>query len=46
MLDFLFTLGQAASALLIIYGAWLVVLPQRKPAQVAELEGQPLLRHS
>jgi hypothetical protein len=32
MLDFLFTLGQAASALLLIYGAYLVMLPARKPA--------------
>ena len=32
MLDFLVILGQAASVLLLIYGAILVLLPARKPA--------------
>ena len=46
MLDFLFTLGQAASALLLIYGAVLVVLPQRKSASDPMLEGRLLLKHN
>lgn len=32
MLDFLFTLGQAASALLLLYGGFLVLMPARKVA--------------
>ena len=31
MLETIFTIGQAASALLIIYGAYLVVMPARTP---------------
>jgi len=46
MIDFLFTLGQAASALILIYGAALVVLPQRKSASDPLLEGQLLLKHN
>ena len=39
MVDFLFTLGQAASVLLLIYGGFLVMLPARKaPAQKANLD--------
>ena len=30
MLDFLFLLGQAASAMLLIYGGFLVLVPARK----------------
>ena len=30
MLDFLFILGQAASAMLLIYGGFLVLMPARK----------------
>lgn len=33
MLDTIFTIGQAASALLIIYGAYLVFVPIRKSAE-------------
>ena len=33
MLDTIFTIGQAASALLIIYGACLVLVPARKSAE-------------
>jgi hypothetical protein len=29
-LDLLFALGQAACALLLLYGAWLVIVPPRK----------------
>jgi hypothetical protein len=29
MLDFLFTLGQAASAMLLIYGAFLALIPAK-----------------
>ena len=42
MLDFLFTLGQAASALLLIYGAYLVVVPARKSSADPVLEGRLL----
>jgi len=46
MLDTIFTIGQAACALLIIYGAYLVVLPARSPeARVAaEKEELALLK--
>ena len=47
MLDFLFTIGQAASALLLVYGGFLVLMP-RKPAAVLNpaLEDRfVLLRH-
>ena len=30
MIDTLFTIGQAASALLVIYGAYLVLMPARQ----------------
>jgi hypothetical protein len=30
MLDFLFTLGQAASAMLLIYGGFLALIPAKK----------------
>jgi hypothetical protein len=30
MLDFLFTLGQAASAMLLIYGGFLAMIPAKK----------------
>ena len=33
MLDTIFTIGQAACALLIIYGAYLVFVPARKSAE-------------
>ena len=46
MLDFLFTLGQAASALILIYGAVLVLLPQRKSSPEPMLEAQLALRHN
>jgi hypothetical protein len=37
MLEFLFTIGQAAAALLLVYGAYLVLTPARKaPAFDAE----------
>lgn len=41
MLDFLFTLGQAASALLLIYGAYLVM--PWKPTRAAERKEEVLL---
>ena len=46
MLDVLFTVGQAASALLLIYGAVLVLLPQRKPSPQPMLEAQLALKHN
>ena len=47
MLDFLITLGQAASALLLLYGGFLVLVPQGKaPKLNPELEDELiLLRH-
>ena len=37
MLDFLFTLGQAASVMLLIYGGFLVLMPARQaPARQAK----------
>jgi hypothetical protein len=36
MLEIIFTIGQAASALLIAYGGFLVLMPARKPASAAE----------
>ena len=45
MVDFLFTLGQAASVLLLLYGGFLVLLPARKaPAVEAKLDGMRALR--
>jgi hypothetical protein len=39
MLDFLYTLGQAASVMLLIYGGFLVLMPARKaPATKAKLD--------
>ena len=48
MLDFLFSLGQAASVMLLIYGGYLVMFSgtQRKPALDPALEDELLLlRH-
>lgn len=38
MLDLLFTLGQAASALILIYGAVLVLLPRTRVRESAREE--------
>jgi hypothetical protein len=38
MLDFLFILGQAASAMLLIYGGLLVLVPARKARPDAKLD--------
>ena len=38
MVDFLFTLGQAASALFLIYGGILVLMPARKTPQARQDE--------
>jgi hypothetical protein len=46
MLDLLFTLGQAGSALILIYGAVLVLLPQRKSSPEPMLEAQLALKHN
>jgi hypothetical protein len=46
MLDLLFSVGQAASTLLLIYGAALVLLPQRKSSPEPMLEAQPALKHN
>lgn len=47
MLDFLFSLGQTASALLIVYGCFLALTASRKaPVLNAELEEQLIvLKH-
>lgn len=45
MLETLITLGQAASVLLLLYGAFLVVLPQRRRSDLALEEEVTLLRH-
>jgi hypothetical protein len=47
MLDFLFSLGQAASALLLLYGGFLVLIASRKaPVLSSELEDQLIvLKH-
>ena len=45
MVDFLFTLGQAASALFLLYGGFLVLLPVKQPSQAKTEEmGLPHLR--
>ena len=46
MLDLLFTIGQAASALLLIYGAALVLLPQRKSSPEPVPEADLALRQN
>ena len=47
MVDYLFTLGQAASVLLLLYGGFLVLLPARKkPARDAKLEDVRALHHA
>jgi hypothetical protein len=38
MLDIIFTIGQAASALLIAYGAFLVLIPARTQPELAPEE--------
>ena len=43
MLDTLFTIGQAASALLLVYGSFLVLAPARGQRIDAALEGRILL---
>jgi hypothetical protein len=45
MLDILVTIGQAASALLLAYGCFLVLVPARKAAKAnSRLEDEFLLR--
>lgn len=44
MLDFLFSLGQAASVMLLLYGGVLILMPERKaPALDPRLEDELLL---
>jgi hypothetical protein len=44
MLELIFTTGQAASAMLLLYGAYLVLVPARR---APKLEDQPhFLKHS
>jgi hypothetical protein len=47
MLDTLFTIGQAASALLLLYGAFLTLMPARKVRATDPMleEESFLLRH-
>ncbi len=42
-MDFLITLGQAASALLLLYGGFLVLMPRRARAMDPALEDKMLL---
>lgn len=44
MLDIMFTIGQAASALLLAYGGFLVLMPARKAVRNPMLEDKFLLR--
>ena len=46
MLDLLFAVGQAASALILIYGAVLVLLPQRKSSPEPMREAELALKHN
>jgi hypothetical protein len=50
MLDFLFTLGQAASVMLLLYGGFLVLMPARKAAvtnaKLDEMRGLHLSTHA
>lgn len=47
MVDFLFTLGQAASALFLLYGGFLVLMPtQRKKSERDEMQGMHLGTHA
>ena len=43
ILDYLFTTGQAASALLLIYGAFLILMPARKRAAPVSVPEQEML---
>jgi hypothetical protein len=43
MLDFLFILGQAASVMVLIYGAFLVLVPARKARPEARLDEMRVL---
>jgi hypothetical protein len=46
MVDFLFTLGQAASAMLLIYGAILVLLPAPNKVERDEMRQMHLRMHA
>ena len=46
MVDFLFTLGQAASVMLLIYGAILVLLPAPKKVRRDEMRQMHLRMHA
>ena len=46
LLDLLFTLGQAAAALLLIYGAVLVLRPQRNSSPEPLREAELALKHN
>jgi hypothetical protein len=46
MVDFLFTLGQAASVMLLIYGAILVLLPAPKKVKRDEMRQMHLRMHA
>lgn len=47
MVDYLFTLGQAASVLLLLYGGFLVLMPARQaPATNAKLDEMRVLHLS
>ena len=44
MLDFMFTIGEAASAMLLVYGGYLVLMPARRaPALSAKLADELIL---
>ena len=46
MVDFLFTLGQAASALFLLYGGLLVLIPPMPKRQSDEMRGMHLRTHA
>ena len=46
MVDFLFTLGQAASVMLLIYGAILVLMPAPKKVERDEMRQMHLRMHA
>ena len=44
MLEFMFSIGQAASAMLVLYGGYLVLMPARKaPALSPRLQDELIL---
>jgi len=46
MVDFLFTLGQAASALFLLYGGFLVLMPAARKPEPDEMRAMHLGTHA